>query len=74
MNTQAAAFARQNDIGADGRPSVARSAAAKEGKSASLRYPAEIRSHLSPRAARHDAATDRPWKCRFIDWIGRFIE
>jgi hypothetical protein len=25
-------------------------------------------------AVRHDAAAGRPWKCRFIDWIGRFIE
>ncbi|WP_429229177.1 hypothetical protein [Inquilinus ginsengisoli] len=74
MNTQAAAFARQNDTGANGRPSVAPSAAAKGGKSASLRYPAEIFVHLSPRVARHDAATGRPWKCRFIDWMGRFIE
>jgi transposase len=25
-------------------------------------------------AARHDAAAGRPWKCRFIDLIGRFID
>jgi hypothetical protein len=76
MNTQAAAFARQNDTGAKRVRAEGPFPAAKGGKSASLRYPAEIvvQPHLSPTAARHDAATGRPWKCRFIDWIGCFIE